>query len=62
MSPKNSSLAYDETLKEFDNDDHHDINFEPELTVLVKANYLKTPHTSISHEIVHVKGRVTVSF
>lgn len=61
MSPKHSSLAYDETIKEFDEFENQ---FRPELKVLVKANYSATSHVVTAHqnEIVNIEGRITISF
>ena len=43
MSPKNSSLAFQETLKTHDPEQSIPIDFEPELRVIVNAKYSKTP-------------------
>jgi hypothetical protein len=61
VSPKHSSLAYDEAIKEFDEVqmDH----FEPELKVIVNAHYLKPSLSQMtSEDVIQVKGRITVSF
>ena len=63
MSPKHSSLAFDEAVKEFDRD--YDNAFEPELKVIVNANYIKTPRlllASAQGDAIQVKGSITVSF
>ena len=61
VSPKNSSLAFDETLKEFD--ENHFGGFEPELKVIVNAHYLKSSFSTMaSDDVIHVNGRITVSF
>lgn len=62
MSPKHSSLAFDETVKEFDDNCYFDSGFEPELTVIVNANYSKTPSMATSLDVIQVNGRITVSF
>lgn len=65
MSRKYSSLAFDETLKEFDAKQHHHANFEPELKVLVNVHYSQSPASaaaSANHDVVNVSGRITVSF
>lgn len=60
MSPKECSLAYDETVKEFEADIDA---FEPELKVIVNARYKNAPVAfAASHDVVEVMGRITVSF
>lgn len=62
MSPKNSSLAFDETTKEFE-ESHFDGSFEPELKVIVNAHYLKSSFSQVSSDdVIQVNGRITVSF
>lgn len=62
VSPKNSSLAFDETIKEFD-ENHFNNGFEPELKVIVNAHYLKSSFSSMpSNDVIQVNGRITVSF
>lgn len=62
MSPKHSSLAYDETTKEFSGS-HFDNDFEPELSVIVNAYYSKTPMSlAASEDVIQIHGRITVSF
>lgn len=61
MSPKNSSLAFDETMKELEN--HYDGDFEPELKVIVNAHYSKSSFSQMaSDDVIQVNGRITVSF
>lgn len=63
MSPKNSSLAYDE-LKEQELDQHTMAGFETKLQLLVNGRHLKL--NSISSvddaDIIQIGGRITVSF
>ena len=64
MSHKYSSLAFDESLKEFDRD-LSDSNFEPDLKVIVNGSYQKVPlapFTSSFNDVVQVRGKITVSF
>lgn len=62
MSPKHSSLAFDETAKEFE-ESHFNGGFEPELKVIVNAHYLKSSLLPMaSDDVIHVNGRITVSF
>jgi hypothetical protein len=62
VSPKNSSLAYDETVKEFENA-HFNSSFEPELKIIVNAHYSKSSRSQItSDDVIQVNGRITVSF
>ena len=62
MSPKNCSLAFDETTKEFD-ESHYNGRFEPELKVIVNAHYLKSSFSQMaSDDVIQVNGRITVSF
>lgn len=62
MSPKNCSLAFDETVKEFDENPFNN-GFEPELKVLVNAHYSKSSFAQMaSDDVIHVNGRITVSF
>ncbi|MEI8366413.1 MAG: hypothetical protein WCF65_08355 [Parachlamydiaceae bacterium] len=56
------ALALDDSLKGFDNNSLYDNNFEPELKVIVGAHYTKTPLAMTSSDVVHVVGRITVSF
>jgi len=63
VSPKYSSLAFDEAVKEFDRD--YDIAFEPELKVIVNANYMKAPVSPLASahsDVIQVRGSITVSF
>lgn len=61
VSPKNSSLAYDETIKEFES--HDDGDFEPELKVIVNAHYVNPSFSQMTVEdVIQVNGRITVSF
>lgn len=59
MSVELNSLAYDEILKELDQQP-----FEPDLRVIVNAQYLKSPHSPLASQtdVIQVKGRITVSF
>ena len=62
VSPKNSSLAFDETMKDFD-DSHYSGGFEPELKVIVNAHFLKSSFSHMaSDDVIQVMGRITVSF
>lgn len=62
MSPKQSSLAFDETVKEFEAG-HYGNDFEPELKVIVNARYMKSPAAFMtSQDVIEVNGRITVSF
>lgn len=61
VSKNNSSLAFDETVKELEN--HFDGNFEPELKVIVNAHFSKASFSqTASQDVVQVSGRITVSF
>lgn len=61
VSPNNSSLAFDETVKELEN--HFDGDFEPELKVIVNAHYLNSSFSQMtSKDVVQVSGRITISF
>lgn len=63
MSPKYSSLAFDDALREIDHEYPVDINFEPDLKVIVNAHYSKTPLTALtSNDVIQIRGRMTVSF
>jgi hypothetical protein len=60
VSPKHSSLAFDETIKEFDG-----AIFEPQLAVIINAHYSKapmTPATPLQMDVIQVKGSITISF
>lgn len=59
MSPKHSSLAYDEATTEFDGS-HYNQDFEPELTVIVNAHYSKS--SAMLDDLIQISGRITVSF
>lgn len=62
MSPKNSSLAYDESIKEFEKT-HFNSGFEPELKVIINAHYSKSSRSQMtSDDVIQVNGRITVSF
>lgn len=62
MSPKYSSLAFDEALKEFDSH-FFDAGSEPNLKVIVNANYTKTPSLAASiQDAIQIRGSITVSF
>lgn len=63
MSPKNSSLAYDE-LKEQELEQHTMSSFEPKLQLLVNGRHLKLNSFSSGDDsdIVQIGGRITVSF
>lgn len=62
MSPKNSSLAFDEAVKDFD-DSHFSGGFEPDLKVIVNAHYSKSSFSHMaSDDVIQVNGRITVSF
>lgn len=62
MSPKNSSLAFDEAVREFD-ETLDSVNFEPELKMIVNAHYLKSSFSqAASQDVIQVNGRITVSF
>jgi hypothetical protein len=62
VSPKNSSLAFDEALKEFDVKPFNN-GFEPEFKVIVNAHYLKSSFAQMtSDDVIQVNGRITVSF
>jgi len=63
VSPKHSSLAFDEAIKDFDRNVHLGIGFEPDLKVIVNAHFSKTPSSSAStNDVVEIMGRITVSF
>ena len=62
VSPKNYSLALDESVKEFGNDLLYDNNFEAELTVIVSAYRPKAPNAMTSNDVICIAGRITVSF
>ncbi len=63
MSPKYSSLAVDESFKEFDNETALEDSFEPHLEVIVNAHFGKIPSPSAtSSDVLNVTGRITVSF
>lgn len=57
MSPKHSSLAFDE-VKEQRLDHEGTVDFEPELNLIVKPRQ----HNSSTVQIVKISGKVTVSF
>lgn len=65
MSPKYSSLAFDEVNEQITEIEE---GFEPELSLLVNMrkcslrNSSSSTFTNESDEIVKVRGRVTVSF
>lgn len=62
MSPKESSLAFDESVKEFEAG-HYVNDFEPELKVIVNPRYMKSSFLfDASHDVIEVQGRITVSF
>lgn len=62
VSPKQSSLAFDETVKEFESC-QYGVDFEPELKVIVNARYMKSPVSFVaSQDVIEVNGRITVSF
>lgn len=61
MSPKECSLAFEDTVKEFE-EFHNNGIIEPELTVIVNARYLKSSAHLASHDVIQVQGRITVSF
>jgi hypothetical protein len=61
VSPKHSSLAFDETMKEMESP--YDGDFEPELKVIVNAHYSKSSFSPMaSEDVIQVNGRITVSF
>lgn len=63
MSPKYSSLAIDDTFKEFDNDNALENSYEPNLQVIVNVHYGKTPAVpAASLDVMAIQGRITVSF
>jgi hypothetical protein len=60
VSPKHSSLAFDEITKEFEDTFSE---FEPELKVIVNAHYSKASFApAASQDVIQVNGRITVSF
>lgn len=59
MSPKHSSLAYDE-LKE-QGLSYEEVSFEPELNLLVNTRYVSNSFSADS-DVVRIEGRITVSF
>lgn len=62
MSPKECSLAFEDTVKEFE-DVKYDGIVEPELKVIVNARYLKSSFSHMtSEDVIQVQGRITVSF
>lgn len=61
MSPKSSSLAFDEAVRDFGQDQEMDRGFEPDLKVIINAHYAKASTLPMS-DIVQVKGSITVSF
>jgi hypothetical protein len=61
VSPKECSLAFEDTVKEFE-DFHENEIIEPELTVIVNARYLKSSSHMTSDDVIQVQGRMTVSF
>jgi hypothetical protein len=62
VSTKQSSLAFDEAIKEFD-ESHLNGRFEPELKVIVNAHYLRSSFSQgASDDVIQVNGRITVSF
>lgn len=62
MSPKYCSLAFDETVKEFE-ETHFKGSFEPELKVIVNAHYSRSSFSPMaSDDVIQVNGRITVSF
>lgn len=60
MSPKYSSLAFDEAVREFDNDIQSPTGFEPDLKVIINAHYAKAPVSN--NNVIQIKGAITVSF
>ena len=58
MSPKHSSLAYDD-LKE--QSLAQEENFEPQLNLVVSKRYNSNSH-STDNDVVRIEGRITVSF
>lgn len=63
MSPKHSSLAFDEIVKEFDDNQHFNGSFEPDLKVIVNAHFSKASFSPMaSDDVIQVNGRITVSF
>jgi hypothetical protein len=59
VSPKHSSLAFDEVKEqnqELDLDTYH----KPELNVLVNPRYMAS--SSFEQEILKIEGKLTVSF
>jgi len=57
VSPKQSSLAFDE-VKEQNHGSQNDMHFEPELNLVIKSR----PNVNPTVQIVKITGRVTVSF
>ena len=55
MSPKNSSLALDETKDMLDND-YEDMDYQPTLTLVKKA------HTSDNSQVTKITGGIKISF
>lgn len=61
MSPKYSSLAFDEAVREFDHGQYVDVDFEPDLKVIINANSMKASSLPKA-DVIQVKGSITVSF
>ncbi len=57
VSIKHSSLAFDECLREIEKE-----LFEPDLKVVINAQYNKLVCASNDLNVVQVQGRITVSF
>lgn len=60
MSPKHSSLAFDE-IKEQTQEIEFEAYRAPELNVLVNPRYMEAS-SSMEQEIVKIEGKLTVSF
>jgi len=60
---KHSSLAYDETMREFESESLGN-HFEPDLKVHINVHYGKNSgvQTALNKDVVQVSGRITVSF
>jgi hypothetical protein len=59
VSPKHSSLAYDE-VKEQIHSQEIEVGFEPQLNLIIPTRSLNTKNAS--SQMVAIGGRVTVSF
>jgi hypothetical protein len=57
---KQSSLAFDDEVRDLDLAS----DFEPELTVIVNEHYSKSLHKAMAsnHDVMQVRGSITVSF